>query len=55
MAQKEFTVDHLCRDPEIHTVWISEEHRIASFHPVEGYAVKIFSNYAFFISYLCLP
>ena len=50
--QKEFTVDNLCQHPEIHTVWVSEQDRIASFHPVEGYVVQTFSNHDFFMSYI---
>ena len=50
--QKEFTVDELDQNPEIHTVWISEQDRIASFHPVEGYVVQTFVNHDFFMSYI---
>ena len=52
MEQKQFTVDVLEQHPEIHTVWVSEKDRIASFHPVEGYAIQTFSNHDFFMSYI---
>lgn len=35
-----------------HVVWVSEEARIASFHPVEGYFPRRFWNHAFFMGYL---
>lgn len=35
-----------------HVVWVSEEARIASFHPVEGYLPRRFWNHAFFMGYL---
>lgn len=35
-----------------HVVWVSEEARIASFHPVEGYLPRRFWNDAFFMGYL---
>ena len=52
MQRKEFTVEELARHPEIHTVWISEQDRIASFHAVEGYMVQTFTNHDFFMSYI---
>lgn len=33
-------------------VWLSETERIASFHPVEGYEVQMFTCHDFFISFL---
>ena len=50
--QNEFTVDNLKQHPEIHTVWISEQDRIASFHAVEGYVVQTFVNHDFFTNYI---
>ena len=50
--QNEFTVDNLKQHPEIHTVWISEHDRIASFHAVEGYVVQTFVNHDFFMNYI---
>jgi hypothetical protein len=35
-----------------HVVWVSEEARIASFHPVEGYVPQNFRDHAFFMRYL---
>ena len=52
MQQKQFTVDAPEPHPEIHTVWISEELRIASFHAVDGYVVQTFVNHNFFMSYI---
>ncbi len=33
----------------VHVVWVSEEARIASFHPVEGYLPQRFWDHAFFL------
>ena len=52
MERKDITVEELEQHPEIHTVWISEELRIASFHAVDGYVVQTFVNYNFFMSYI---
>ena len=35
-----------------HTVWLSEQDRIASFHHVEGYNIQTFSCHDFFMSFL---
>ena len=52
MEWKNTMADNLRQHLGIHNVWISEEHRIASFHPVEGYVVQTFSNHDFFMSYI---
>ena len=50
--QNEFTVDNLKQHPEIHTVWISEHDRIASFHEISGYKRHDYINHNYFISFL---
>lgn len=35
-----------------HTVWLDYQTRIASFHPVDGYAKQSFSNRTFFLQFL---
>ena len=35
-----------------YTVWVSAAERIASFHPVEGYAAQTFATHEFFLGYL---
>lgn len=40
------------QNKEKNTVWINEEERVASFHPVEGYTMQEFSSREFFMSYL---
>ena len=52
MEQKQFTVDALEQHPEIHTVWLSEESRIASFHSVSGFKKHDFSNHSYFMAFL---
>ena len=50
--QKEFTVEKPARQPEIHTVWLNEESRIASFHSVTGYEPHSFTCHEFFMGFL---
>lgn len=38
---------------DIHTVWIGEKDRVASFHPVDCYERQSFASHDFFINYLC--
>lgn len=45
-------VEEVERNPDIHTVWISEENRIASFHAVIGYQKHDYSNHSFFMAFL---
>ena len=44
--------DETKRQPETHTVWVSEKQRIASFHAAESYAAQTFVNRDFFMDYL---
>lgn len=37
---------------DVHTVWVGEEDRIASFHAVDHYKPQTFSCHDYFISYL---
>ena len=52
MEQKQFTVDPLEQHPEIHTVWLNEESRIASFHSVSGYKKHDYSSHSYFMAFL---
>ena len=52
MQQKQFTVDAPEPHPEIHTVWLSEKSRIASFHSVSGFKKHDFSNHSYFMGFL---
>lgn len=52
MQQKEFTGDNLEQPPEIHTVWISEQDRIASFHAISGYQRHDYHNHSYFMAFL---
>ncbi len=45
-------VDALERPAEVHTVWIGEEDRIASFHAIDTYEARTFDCHDFFIDYL---
>lgn len=36
----------------VHTVWVGEQDRIVSFHPIEGYILRTFYDRDFFISFL---
>ena len=52
MPQKEIMVDKLDQHPEIHTVWLNEESRIASFHEVNGFKKHDYSNHSYFMAFL---
>lgn len=36
----------------VHTVWVGEEDRVVSFHPVDTYKPQSFENREFFFGYL---
>lgn len=40
------------QEPPLETVWLDMEHRVASFHPVEGWQKQSFQVRKFFLSYL---
>ena len=40
------------QEPPSETVWLDMEHRVASFHPVEGWQKQSFQVREFFLSYL---
>lgn len=40
------------QEPPLETVWLDMEHRVASFHPVEGWQKQSFQVREFFLSYL---
>lgn len=40
------------RPSEVHTVWIGEKDRIASFHEIDTYEPRTFQRHDFFIQYL---
>ena len=40
------------QDSAMETVWLDMEHRVASFHPVEGWQKQSFQVREFFLSYL---
>ena len=44
--------DELDQHPEIHTVWLNEESRIASFHEVNGFKKYEYSNHSYFMAFL---
>ena len=46
------TIEEVGRHPEIHTVWIGENDKIASFHAVANYEPQTFSCHDYFIQYL---
>ena len=35
-----------------HIVWLNDQIRIASFHPVDGFVEKCFANQSFFLQFL---
>lgn len=39
------------QEPHLETVWLDMEHRVASFHPVEGWQKQNFQVRTFFLSY----
>lgn len=47
------TVKELERPAKVHTVWIGEEDRVASFHAVDTYEPQTFVCHDFFLKYLC--
>lgn len=44
--------DERKQSSKIHTVWVGEEDRIASFHPVDSYELRSFTCHDYFIHYL---
>lgn len=46
------TIRELEQPDKVHTVWIGEEDRIASFHAVDSYEVQTFVCHDFFMRYL---
>lgn len=46
------TINELEQPSEVHTVWIGEEDRIASFHAVDSYELQSFVCHDVFIKYL---
>ena len=46
------TINELEQPSEVHTVWIGEEDRIASFHAVDAYELQTFVCHDLFIKYL---
>ena len=46
------TVSELEQPSKVHTVWIGEKDRIASFHAVDTYELKTFVCHDFFLNYL---
>lgn len=45
-------INELERPSGVHTVWIGEEDRIASFHAVDSYELQTFVCHDLFIKYL---
>lgn len=41
-----------CRNPNLHTVWLNEQVRIASFHSVAGYEDRSFCYRDYFMGFL---
>lgn len=50
MEAREKTMNETKTD--VHTVWMKEEDRIASFHAVDGYKQKAFSCHDCFVKFL---
>lgn len=46
------TIEEVDRHPEIHSVWIGESDKIASFHAVDSYELQTFACHDYFIQYL---
>lgn len=46
------TINKLEQPSKVHTVWIGEEDRIASFHAVDSYEAQTFACHDFFMRYL---
>ena len=40
------------QNTDVHTVWVGEDDRIASFHAVDSYQQQTFANREYFIDYL---
>lgn len=38
---------------QVHSVWIGEKDRVASFHAVDTYELQTFVCHDFFLKYLC--
>lgn len=45
-------IEVMQQNTNVHTVWVGEEDRIASFHAVDSYKQQTFSCHDYFINYL---
>lgn len=45
-------IETMKQNTNVHTVWVGEEDRIASFHAVDSYQPQTFSCHDYFIDYL---
>ena len=45
-------IETVKQNTDVHTVWVGEEDRIASFHAVEHYEPQTFSCHDYFINFL---
>lgn len=46
------TSEEMGREYGSHIVWLNDQIRIASFHPVDGFVKKCFANHSFFLQFL---
>lgn len=49
---KRTNMEEIIPHPELHTVWVSTEEHIVSFHPVEGYTEQTFACHESFLNHL---
>ena len=45
-------IEVMKQSADVHTVWVGEEDRIASFHAVDSYELQTFSCHDYFINFL---
>ena len=45
-------IDELEQNQKVHTVWVGEKDRVASFHAVDSYERQAFSCHDYFMKYL---
>ncbi len=45
-------IEMMQQNTNVHTVWVGEEDRIASFHEVDSYQPQTFSSHDYFINFL---
>ena len=52
MDKQEQLIEQAERDLSMHSIWVNDDEKIASFKKVDGYVEKSFSNHEYFMNYV---